>query len=143
MLNEPELLRIHQFIKNGFGEDIAQEVALRLLLKDSKGEAVNDWHNYGFVTAKHIHWHNCREEKRLVSLSEARLTRIKYWQEQATTKDALENQIIARQQLALIPKDENSRKVIRYSLYGKLTTSRQYIEQIRSGKRGKLREVLK
>jgi len=135
MLSEPELLRIRQFIKNGFGEDIAQEVALRLLLKDSKGEAVNDWHNYGFVTAKHIVWHEYKESKKFVSLDDACLT-------PATSKDSLENQIIARQQLDRIPKDENAIKVIRYSLYGELTTSRQYIEQLRSGKRGKLREVL-
>ena len=134
MLSEALLIHINKFIKNGFGEEVAQEVSLRLMERSVYGgEEVRDWQNYGFVVALHLRNDTSDHTKRFMSVDGPPGDLA-----ESTPKDALENRRVAHEYLKRVVSSKKGIKVIQYVLQGDRWCSRQRLKQMRD----ELREEL-
>lgn len=141
-----ELVEIRDYVNRAFGEDIAQEVAVRLLERSLRSDlsAVRGWGGYGFIIARHLLWRQTEEDEIKSSLDtdtdihvfrDEQHPDLTHW---TAIGDPTLCQLIAREDCRRLMQSEHTTKVVRYALFGERKFSRQYIERLRK----KLRKML-
>jgi len=132
IISTSELTRVWSYINRTFGEETAQEVAVRLLERCLRSDLlpVGDWMRFGVTTARHFKW---REKKKLDLFLTALDADMEY-----TLIDSVERQLIAREDLRRLVECKHGERVIKYALYRECNVSRERIKQHRQKLRAEL-----
>jgi len=135
IISTSELTKVWRYINRVFGEETAQEVAVRLLERCLRSDLlpVGDWMRFGVTTAKRFKW---REKKKLDFLTvldaDIEYTLFEF------DIDSIERQLIAREDLRRLVKCKHGKRVIKYALYRECNVSRERIKQHRQKLRAEL-----
>jgi len=131
IISTNELTKVWSYINRVFGEETAQEVAVRLLERCLRSDLlpVGDWMRFGVTTARRFKW----REKRKLDFLTVLDADMKH-----TLMDSVERQLIAREDLRRLVKCKHGERVIKYALYRECNVSRERIKQHRQKLRAEL-----